>query len=173
MHICIDAADLDAAFAACEKIGLKPTDRRKARAGNLLFNLRDPEGRLLEYSQYLPGSLHRNDAGKHLGEGRASDHLVRVSQPATDMAAEKAFYTGKLGFADRGNGRLDVPGRFGESIVLEPAAANWKPRLVFETRDLKQTAAEMLKRGLPFTVTGESVTVRDPEGAILVFAVTR
>jgi hypothetical protein len=114
-----------------------------------------------------------NWAGKLLGEGRASDHMVRVSQQATDMAAEKAFYTAKLGFADGGNGRLVVPGRFGESIILEPAASDWKPRLVFETRDLKQTAAAIGKRGIPFTVTSEAVTVRDPDGAYLVFSVIR
>jgi hypothetical protein len=173
MHICIDAADAQAAAAAYQKTGLTPTEPRKARAGNLLFNLKDPEGRFLEYSQYMPGSLHVNGTGKFLVEGSASNHMIRVSQQATDMAAEKAFYTAKLGFADRGNGRLEVPGRFGESIVLEPAAADWKPRLVFETRDLKQTAADFQKRGIPFTVTGESVVVRDPDGAFLVFAVTR
>lgn len=112
-------------------------------------------------------------AGKFLEAGSASNHMVRVSQQATDMAAEKAFYTTKLGFADRGNGRLEVPGRFGESIVLEPAAPDWKPRLVFEVRDPKQTAADMQKRGIPFTVTSDSVVVRDPDGAFLVFAATR
>jgi catechol 2,3-dioxygenase-like lactoylglutathione lyase family enzyme len=173
MHICIDAADLEAAVAACQKTGLTPSKPNKARAGNLLFNLQDPERRMLEYCQYLPGSLHMTGAGKFLVEGSASNHMVRVSQQATDMAAETAFYTAKLGFADRGNGRLQVPGRYGESIVLEPAAPDWKPRLVFGVGDLKQTAAAMLKRGLPFTVTSESVTVRDPDGAYLVFAVTR
>jgi catechol 2,3-dioxygenase-like lactoylglutathione lyase family enzyme len=173
MHICIDAADLEAAAAACQAAGLKPSKPNKARAGNLLFNLQDPERRFLEYCQYLPGSLHMTGAGKFLEKGSASTHMVRVSQQATDMAAETAFYTIKLGFADRGNGRLEIPGRFGESIVLEPAAPDWKPRLVFETRDLKQTAAAIEKRGIPFTVTSESVTVRDPDGAYLVFAVIR
>jgi catechol 2,3-dioxygenase-like lactoylglutathione lyase family enzyme len=173
MHICIDAADVEAAAAACLAAGLKASKPNKARAGNLLFNVQDPERRLVEYCQYLPASLHMTGAGKFLVEGSASKHMVRVSQQATDMAAETAFYTAKLGFADRGNGRLDVPGRFGESIVLEPAAPDWKPRLVFEARDLKQTAADMQKRGLPFKVTSESVTVRDPDGAYLVFAVTR
>ena len=173
MHICIDAADVEAAAAACQAAGLKASKPNKARAGNLLFNVQDPERRMLEYCQYLPGSLHMTGAGKFLEEGSVSHHLVRVSQQAADMASETAFYSSKLGFADRGNGRLEVPGRFGESIVLEPAAADWKPRLVFEIRDLKQTSAAIGKRGIPVTVTGDSVVVRDPDGAFLVFAVTR
>lgn len=173
MHICIDAADVEAAVAACQAAGLTPSKPNKARAGNLLFNLQDPERRFLEFCQYLPGSLHMTGAGKFLEAGSASNHMVRVSQQATDMAAERAFYTTKLGFADRGNGRLEVPGRYGESIVLEPAAADWKPRLVFEVRDLQQAAADMRKRAIPFTVTSDSVVVRDPDGAFLVFAVTR
>ena len=173
MHICIDAADVEAAAAACQAAGIKASKPNKARAGNLLFNVQDPERRLVEYCQYLPGSLHMTGAGKFLEEGSASNHMVRVSQQATDMAAEKAFYTAKLGFADGGNSRLVVPGRFGESIVLEPAASDWKPRLVFEVRDLKQTAAAIQKRGIPVTITSEAVTVRDPDGAYLVFSVTR
>jgi catechol 2,3-dioxygenase-like lactoylglutathione lyase family enzyme len=106
MHICFDTGGLDALCATYVARDLKPTDPRKARAGNLLFNLHDPEGQLLEYTQYLPGSMHFEDRGKHLGERRISAHMVRAATAVKDMQAQRAFYTGKLGFEEHGgNGR--------------------------------------------------------------------
>ncbi len=65
MHICLEAGDIDRVSAAYIASGLAPTQPKKAHAGNLLFNLRDPEGQVIEYTQYLPGSLHYEDHGKH------------------------------------------------------------------------------------------------------------
>jgi catechol 2,3-dioxygenase-like lactoylglutathione lyase family enzyme len=138
MHVCFDVDDLESLSAAYVKRGLAPADKRKARAGNLLFNLRDPEGQLLEYTQYLPGSLHWNERGKHLGQDRPG-RLLRVSVAVKDIAAAKAFYTTKLGFEDRG--LLRLPGESGHGITLEPVTPNWKPRLEFAATDSKKAAA--------------------------------
>jgi catechol 2,3-dioxygenase-like lactoylglutathione lyase family enzyme len=67
MHICFEANHIQAVHDAYVKQGLQPTEVKKARAGNLLFVMHDPEGQLLEYTQYLPGSLHSESRGKHLG----------------------------------------------------------------------------------------------------------
>ncbi len=170
MHICLEGADLDAIAAAYRKAGLTPTEPRKARAGNVLFNIRDAENHLIEYTQYLPGSRHMNETGKHVLEARLSDHMIRVSQSVKDLAAVTAFFTGKLGFTDLGNGRLGAPGTSGEEVRLEPAPAGWKPRVVFHVADVKRTAEELKKRGVPVEMTGGAALVRDPDGAFLLFA---
>ena len=169
MHICLEGANLQALVAAYRQAGLTPTEPRKARAGNVLFNIQDPEGHLIEYTQYLPGSLHMNQAGKQVLETRLSDHMIRVSQSVTDLTLITAFFTRKLGFADLGNGRVSAPGTSGEQIQLEPAAADWKPRLVFQVADVKRTAEELAKRGVPGQTTRDFVLVRDPDGAYLSF----
>src|ERR1017187_24808 len=170
MHICLEGADLQALVAAYRKAGLTPTEPRKARAGNVLFNIHDPEGHLIEYTQYLPGSLHMNEKGKHVLETRLSSHMIRVSQSVTDLAAVTAFFTGKLGFTELGNGRVGAPGTSGEEVQLEPAAADWKPRVVFQVADAKRTGEELKKRGVPVETIGAASLVRDPDGALLVFA---
>ena len=77
MHICFETDDIEALRNAYLKRGLEPAAVAKARAGNLLFSLHDPEGQVLEFLQYLPGSLHFEDRGRHLGLRRISQHLVR------------------------------------------------------------------------------------------------
>jgi catechol 2,3-dioxygenase-like lactoylglutathione lyase family enzyme len=170
MHICFEGADLEAAVAAYRKAGLTLGDARKARAGNLLFGIRDAEGNFYEYTQYMPGSLHTNEKGKHILETRLSDHMIRATQNVKDLAAVTAFFTGKLGFTDLGKGRLGTPGTSGEEIQLEPASPEWKPRLVFQVADVKRTAEELKKRGVAVEINGGGALVRDPDGFVLLFA---
>jgi catechol 2,3-dioxygenase-like lactoylglutathione lyase family enzyme len=170
MHICLEGADLQTLVAAYRKAGLTPTEPRKARAGNVLFNIHDPEGHLIEYTQYLPGSLHMNENGKHLLETRLSSHMIRVSQPVTDLTLITAFFTRKLGFTDLGNGRVAAPGTSGEEVLLVPTSSDWKPRLVFQVADMKRTGEELKKRGVPVEMNGGAALVHDPDGALLVFA---
>jgi len=54
MHICFEATDIELLRKAYMSTGLNPPEAKKFRAGNLLFVLHDPEGQLLEYTQYLP-----------------------------------------------------------------------------------------------------------------------
>jgi len=61
---------------------LQPTTVEKGRAGNLLFAVRDPGGFIVEFLEFLPGSLHLNATGKSLGASRISDRLLSVAVPA-------------------------------------------------------------------------------------------
>lgn len=168
MHICMQASDLDRVAAAYTALGLAPTQPRKAHAGNLLFNLRDPEDQIIEYTQYLPGSLHSNDHGKHLGEARISDHMIGVVMTAKDVDAEKAFFIAKLGFSGAGY-RLSVPGNPGETIELKPWTEGAKPELRFAA-DPARAAEELKKRGIEVKVSAGVAEVRDPDGTAIVFA---
>ena len=71
LHLCFEGVDLNAIYDDYVSHGLTPTAVRKAGAGNLLFTLAgplQPSGpQNIEYTQYMPGSLHSNDQGKHLG----------------------------------------------------------------------------------------------------------
>ena len=152
MHLCFDTSGLDALVETYKAAGLNPTDHRKARAGNLLFNLRDPENTLIEYTQYLPGSLHSNDRGKHMEQRPVTSHMLAAAAPAKDVAAIRAFYKEKLGFTDLGGKpvRLVFPGKSGEEVELDAAAPDWKPRLVFE-------------------VAAPKAEITDPDGTRIVF----
>jgi catechol 2,3-dioxygenase-like lactoylglutathione lyase family enzyme len=129
---------------------------------------------LLEYTQYMPGSLHSNARGRYLSERRISQHLVRAATAVKDLAAERTFYTDKLGFVVLSTGqiiRLRVPGSSGEEVDLESATSQIKPRIAFAVTDLARTADDLRARGIAPRTTGSAVTITDPNGAILEFVV--
>ena len=172
LHVCYEVADIDKLWNEYSKLGLTPAASRKARAGNLLFTLRDPEGQLLEYTQYLPGSLHSEDRGKHLGEHRISQHLARVVVPVNNLRAAEFFYTSKLAF-QRGvlsnATRLLLPGNSGDEVELEAATPPARPRLYFSVARLAQAADYLRVRGIPSQANEDSIAITDPDGVAILF----
>ncbi|SRR5579884_291652 len=170
MHVCYEASDLEALHAYYLQQGVDAPAPRKARAGNLLFVLHDPEGQTLEFTQYMPGSLHYEARGKYLGANRIGDKMALATVPVKDMDAEHSFYK-KLGFEDARsqNGiRLRLPGDSGEELQL---LGNGTPtQLVFEVGDLKRAAFELQQRGLRPQERADSVSLADPDGVLIVFA---
>ena len=81
LHTCFEVADIEALHRAYVERGLQPTEPKKARAGNLLFVMHGPDNQLLEYTQYMPDSLHSQSRGKHLLPNRVSTHMVEADNP--------------------------------------------------------------------------------------------
>lgn len=174
MHICFESNDIDSLAKEYGKRGLDGSAPRKGKAGNLLNAIHDPEGRLVEFTEYMPGSLHFEDRGKHLGEHRVSEHLWRVSMPALDPAALQVFYTSKLGFAAQGTdgeGFLRVLGTSGESVRSVPVQA--RAQMIFDVENLQRTASDLSVRGLHVHNEKQAISVRDPDGNVIAFAVRR
>jgi catechol 2,3-dioxygenase-like lactoylglutathione lyase family enzyme len=174
LHLCYEASDIERVRKDYEARGVAAQETRKARAGNLLFSIRAPDGQTIEYTEYMPGSLHSDDHGKHLGRSRISDRLLGVLVPTRDLAATRAFYSEKLGFllADslRDDGHelwLRLPGDSGEELGLEKADA--KPKMLFLVPDLSRAAADLQSRGLVANADSFSVSVSDPDGVIVEF----
>jgi hypothetical protein len=81
MHVCFEAGDLNALIKYYDSTGLKAAPVRKAAAGNLISSTNDPEGRVTEFTQYMPGSRHTLDRGQHLGANRLSIELMGIDLP--------------------------------------------------------------------------------------------
>jgi catechol 2,3-dioxygenase-like lactoylglutathione lyase family enzyme len=172
MHVCYEAADIESLWSEYTKRGLNPPPARKARAGNLLFLFHDPENQILEYTQYLPGSLHFEDRGKHLSQRRIAQHLKRAAMVVQDLPAEFAFFTSKLAFEEIVGAtprRLHIPGGSGDEVELELATATAKPRIVFSVMNLASTAAELRKRSFTVMESADSVSISDPDGTEIIF----
>jgi catechol 2,3-dioxygenase-like lactoylglutathione lyase family enzyme len=67
-------------------------------SGNRSFTVKDPDGHTVQFVQYMPGSVHTRDAGKHLGAGRVSDHMIHVGVRVVDPEKADKFYKDILGF---------------------------------------------------------------------------
>ena len=97
LHICFETADVESLHKTYLDRGLQPTEPKKARAGNLLFVMHGPDNQLLEYTQYMPESLHSLDHGKHLEAQRISTHMLEATTAVKDLAAERTYYIGQAG----------------------------------------------------------------------------
>ncbi|MGC2530471.1 MAG: VOC family protein [Candidatus Acidiferrum sp.] len=172
LHVCYEAADIESLWNEYVKSGLNPPPGRKAHAGNLLFILHDPEGQTLECTQYLPGSLHSEDRGKHLSNRRVSQHLFRAVLPVRDVNAEHAFYTSRLGFQNvlsSGTIRMRLPGNSSDEIELEVSTPQTKPRIAFTVANLARTAETLRSRSFDVKAGSDSISITDPDGTVILF----
>jgi len=149
---------------------VKAPEPRKARAGNMLMVFRDSEDQTVEFTQYMPGSLHFEDRGKHLAEPRVGSHLTRATIAVRDLPAERSFYTSKLGFegvGEKGAVRLRIPGASDE-IELD-ASSPAKTRIALSVPNVERAEKELRRRGLDLQKDGEGVAVVDPDGTVIIF----
>ncbi len=172
MHICFEANDIESVYSRYLRQGLQPADVKKARAGNLLFIMHDPEGQLLEYTQYMPDSLHSQDRGKHASRGRISNHLLQATSSVKDTAAEGEFYAAKLGFERAGSSQVEffVTGTSGDRVALQPQAPITQARIVFGVSNLKETAHELRRRRFKTQTNHKAISIVDHDGTVLTFA---
>ncbi|MGA8233821.1 MAG: VOC family protein [Candidatus Acidiferrales bacterium] len=176
LHVCFESNDIEPLWREYVKRGLDAAEPRKAKAGNLLNAIHDPPGNLIEFTQYMPGSMHFEDRGKHLGRSRVSDHLRRVAIPTKDSSAVAAFYTGKLGFEPVISGddeRLRLPGPSGDEVEFISAVPPSAPQVVFEVSDLRRAAKDLRARGLKVRRAGQMISVTAPDGVVVAFAARR
>lgn len=173
LHLCFEGADLNALHDFYVAEGLTPIAVRKAGAGNLLFTMKGPqqfsEPQNIEYTQYMPGSLHSNDTGKHLGADRVADKMVVVSLAMHDPAAARSYYKDKLDFVEVGGGsrmawRFGLPGTSGEDVEIVPVESlGARSSIIMTTPDLQKAAALLKAKGIA-TTSKDPVTVTDPDG---------
>jgi catechol 2,3-dioxygenase-like lactoylglutathione lyase family enzyme len=188
MHLCFEGADLNAVHDYYVAEGLAPSPVRTAGAGNLLFTLKGlqqlsvPQN--IEYTQYVPGSLHSKDFGQHLGPDRVGDKMTVVALAMQDPAAAGAFYVGKLGFtpAPGSADRFNLPGASGEQVeIVSAAELGDRSSIILTTPNLDKAAAQLTRQDVAFkrassAVTGgkgqgtrniEMIAVTDPDGNII------
>jgi catechol 2,3-dioxygenase-like lactoylglutathione lyase family enzyme len=174
MHVCFEAGDLSTLIKYYDSTGLKAAPVRKAAAGNLISSTNDPEGRVTEFTQYMPGSRHTLDRGQHLGANRVSTELMGIDLPVREGAAEKEFYS-DLGFeaqAVNGNVRLSAPGAPGMVLELRSTHPGAQPQFLFPVDDARKAADELKNSGAKFDRDGKLIFVRDPDGNAFVFLET-
>jgi catechol 2,3-dioxygenase-like lactoylglutathione lyase family enzyme len=174
LHLCFEGVDLKAIYDDYASHGLTPTAVRKAGAGNLLFTVAgplQPSGpQNIEYTQYMPGSLHSNDQGKHLGPDRVASKLIAVALAMKDTAAARDFYINQLHFKPIANDQMDLhmPGESGQEVEIVTATLGTQARLTLQSDNLGKSARHLHKEGVAAVKNGATLTITDPDGNILI-----
>jgi catechol 2,3-dioxygenase-like lactoylglutathione lyase family enzyme len=173
LHLCFEGVDLNAIHDDYTTHGLTPIAVRKAGAGNLLFTMAGPPQptgpQNIEYTQYLPGSLHSNDQGKHIGADRVATKLVNVALAMNDTGAARDYYINQLHFKPIANDQMvmHLPGDSGEEVEIVAATLGTKARLTLGTDNLAKAARRLHKEGVKAEKNGATLTVTDPDGNVL------
>jgi catechol 2,3-dioxygenase-like lactoylglutathione lyase family enzyme len=187
LHLCFEGADLNALHDAYVAEGLVPTAVRTAGAGNRLFTMPGPQQASgpenIEYTQYLPGSLHSKDVGQHLGPDRVGDKMTVVALAMQDPAAARQFYLNKLGFhvSAADPARLELPGSSGEAVeIVEAGELGMRASILLTTADIDKASAQLTRQQVAFQRAASSATdaagkprtldmisVTDPDGNII------
>ena len=194
MHVCFEAADLNAVHQDYVNHGLAPNQMRRAGAGNLLFTLQGPDQpgppsdlrgaatQNIEYTQYMPGSRHTLDRGQHLGPNRIADRIAGVGIPFADPAAALTFYVDKLSFQRgarpllAGYPALALPGTADQQIEFLPPASGSSESdlsfdLIFSVANLRDTADRLRALGFAAPKHSKTLVIHDPDGDSVVFVV--
>src|SRR5271170_4584631 len=173
LHVCFEGVDLNVIHDDYVSRGLTPTAVRKAGAGNLLFTMAgpiQPSGpQNIEYTQYMPGSLHSDDQGKHLGPDRVADKLIAVSLAMKDPASARDFYINQLHFKPIANDPmyLHMPGESGQEVEIVPAALGTEARITLQSENLGKAARHLHKEDVKAVKNGATLTITDPDGNVL------
>ncbi len=72
----------------------------KGKTGNKNFNVKDPDGHIVEMVEYQPDSWTAREKGKFMPPTRISDHIMHVGVLCGDLDKSMAFYGGILGFKE-------------------------------------------------------------------------
>ena len=72
----------------------------KGQTGNKNFNVKDPDGHIVEIVEYQPDSWTAREAGKFQPDTRISDHIMHVGVLVGDLDRSNRFYGDILGFRE-------------------------------------------------------------------------
>ena len=103
-HLCFSVGSIEQMrqFLRSKGYDLKGPAAR-TRAGDLAFEIKDPDGVLIEFVQSLPDGWEAQAAGKAMPEGRISARIYHVGYIVSDAEKTMAFYK-MLGFTETWRG---------------------------------------------------------------------
>ena len=109
-HISFYTDSADRMYAYLKSKGMEVMSDKgsvgKGQTGNKNFNVKDPDGHIVEIVEYQPDSWTAREAGKFMPATRISDHIMHVGVLVGDLDKSMQFYGGILGFREfwRGSG---------------------------------------------------------------------
>src|SRR5580692_1293660 len=99
-HVCftVDNIEQMRAYLRSQGFDLKPGNDAKTRTGDYAFEIKDPDGTLIEFVQTLPAGMEARAAGKLMPATRISTDIYHAGFLVADSEESMAFYHDVLGF---------------------------------------------------------------------------
>ena len=105
-HLCFTVDDIEAmrTYLRSKGFDVKPGNGGKTRTGDYAFEIKDPDGMLVEFVQGLPTGMEAQAAGKFMPATRISDSLYHLGFLVGNSEKSIAFYHDVLGFKETWRG---------------------------------------------------------------------
>ena len=105
-HYCFSVSNVEQmrAYLRSKGFDVKPGNGGKTRTGDYAFEIKDPDGTLVEFVQSLPTGIEMQDAGKFMPPTRIADAIYHVGFLVGNLDKSLAFYEGVLGFTETWRG---------------------------------------------------------------------
>jgi catechol 2,3-dioxygenase-like lactoylglutathione lyase family enzyme len=167
-QIALQVEDAEAMRLHLQRHGFKvPPKVPLGQMRNANFMVRDPNGYIIEFVQYLPEGRMVQDRGKFLSASRVAERLVAAGVTTAKLPETRRFFGEVLGFppvppragpsADDSRHRLRV-GASDDYVEVLVAPKDETPFFRLEVRDLDQTKT-LLERSLYFPTYGRPVAI--------------
>lgn len=157
-HGCFAVDDIEKmrTYLRSKGLDVKPGSGSTTRTGDYAFEIRDPDGTLVEFVQSLPTGMEAQAAGKFMPSTRIADRIYHVGFLVGNSQKAVAFYHDVLGFREIWRG------------ASTPDELSW---INMQVPDGSDYVEFMLYRKLPEDFGGKnhiSLVVPDVEKAIAI-----
>jgi catechol 2,3-dioxygenase-like lactoylglutathione lyase family enzyme len=108
-HLCFTVDDVEQmrSYLRSKGIDVKPGNGSKTRAGDYAFEIKDPDGTLIEFVQTLPTGMETLAGGKFMPATRISSAIYHVGFLVGNSEKSIAFYHDVLGFREIWRGAMN------------------------------------------------------------------
>jgi lactoylglutathione lyase len=142
-HLCftVDSIEQMRTYLRSKGFDVKPGNGAKTRTGDYAFEIKDPDGMLVEFVQSLPTGMEGQAAGKYMPSTRIANDIYHLGFLVGNSEKSMAFYRDILGFKETWRGASD------------PSELSWINMQVPDGTDYVEF---MLYRSLPATFGGKN-----------------
>ena len=108
-HLCFTVDDIEQmrTYLRSKGFDVKPGNGGKTRTGDYAFEIKDPDGTLVEFVQTLPTGMEAQAAGKSLPDARIAPSIYHLGFLVGNTPKSLAFYEDVLGFKETWRGGRD------------------------------------------------------------------
>jgi lactoylglutathione lyase len=113
-HIALETDDAQGMLRYLASKGVKgpggkplPETAKAGQIGNLNYFTEDPDGHVVEFTQYMPSGWTRENAGRFMPPTRVSQRISHAGIAVANLGASLRFYVDILGFTEFWRGSSD------------------------------------------------------------------